>query len=383
MMFLEAIRKRNEGLLHFAQELHGQGRIPPNTYVIDRTAVVHNAKLVANAASKYHISLYAMLKQLAYDPVVSRSIAPFVPKTVAVDWMGARRTAEIGLKVGNLGHLVPVPKTEIGPLMSLVDPDVWTVFDTTSATRIADTARILGRKQDVLMRIAPDSTSSFPGQEGGVTSDGVVDLAGHCRDIGLGVVGVTSFPCIAWDSQQQRYVPTINLDAVVDGANRLAQSGFRVHQINAPGNTCVASLPLLAERGVSHAEPGHAFTGSNPGQAWDVGEEIPAVVYVTEVSTLLPDGTALAFGGGLYARGQADIALLDQGKVQIEVPGPEYIDYQFRVYPTSPVEVGDTVIMALRFQMFVVRSYRAVVEHDGAHWSLVTLGSPEGRVYHE
>ena len=44
-MFLEALRRRNPGLIEQAIALHQAGAIPANSYVIDLDAVTGNAKL--------------------------------------------------------------------------------------------------------------------------------------------------------------------------------------------------------------------------------------------------------------------------------------------------------------------------------------------------
>ena len=55
----------------------------------------------------------------------------------------------------------------------------------------------------------------------------------------------------------------------------------------------------LAEAGATQVEPGHGLTGTTPLHAVEDLPELPAVVYVSEVSHL-HGGEAYCFGGGLY-----------------------------------------------------------------------------------
>ena len=60
-------------------------------------------------------------------------------------------------------------------------------------------------------------------------------------------------------------------------------------------------LKALADAGATQVEPGHGLTGTTPLHALEDLPEIPAVVYVTEISHFI-DGEAYCFGGGLYYR---------------------------------------------------------------------------------
>jgi predicted amino acid racemase len=228
----------------------------------------------------------------------------------------------------------------------------------------------------------------FPGQEGGFAPEEVLAAAtAIARLPGLRVSGVTSYPCFTWDEEAASYRPTANLEALVASAERLRAAGFAIEQINAPGNTSLSVLPLLARYGATHGEPGHALTGTTPEQSLGGSEEEPAVVYVSEVSAQLPSGQALAYGGGLYARAHARQALVgttpeeleESAPVAVRFPPPQFIDYQCLLEPPPGrrLPTGATVIMAFRFQLFVLRSYRAIVEQNGqGEWQLLTLAPP-------
>lgn len=131
----------------------------------------------------------------------------------------------------------------------------------------------------------------------------------------------------------------------------------------------MAALPLLAELGATHGEPGHSLTGTTPLHAADPHQpEQPAYVYVSEVSHLLADGRPALYGGGFYARAGIRDALLPRTGVRLPVQAApaENIDY-YRLLdaPASDrsgaVRVGDTAVLAFRTQIFVTRSTVAVV----------------------
>ncbi len=196
---------------------------------------------------------------------------------------------------------------------------------------------------------------------------------------------MTCYPCFTWDEARAEYVPTSNLASVLSAADTLRAAGYEMSQINAPGNTSLSLLPLLARYGATHGEPGHALTGTTPEQGLGKSEEEPAVVYVSEVSMVLPSGQAQIYGGGLYARGHAKAALvggsvdevLQSQPVPVAFPPAQYIDYQCLLDAPAvraPVHTGDTVLLSFRFQLFVLRSYRAIVDQNSSgEWELIAL----------
>ena len=91
----------------------------------------------------------------------------------------------------------------------------------------------------------------------------------------------------------------MNFSTLRRAAEALAKAGRTSIEINAPGTTSSEILPMLAEAGATQVEPGHGLTGTTPLHAVEDLPELPAVVYVTEVSHLF-GGEAFCFGGGLY-----------------------------------------------------------------------------------
>lgn len=382
-MFLDAVQKRNPGLVRFAVELHRSGVIPPNTFVIDRGAVRRNAIRLAERAKELRLNLYFMAKQINYDEYLMQVIQQAIPGTVAVDWMGAEALIEQRVLLKHVGHLVPIPFHAIPAIMTRGHPEVWTLLDLEAAEAVSQAACAFNIKQQVLLRVTGNQL--FPGQEGGFSPDSILEIADRITRLpGLRIAGVTSYPCFTWDEGSERYIPTSNLEAILLAAERLRAAGFEITQINAPGNTSLTVLPLLAKYGATHGEPGHALTGTTPEQSLGKSEEEPAALYISEVSAVLSSGQALVYGGGLYARAHAKSALVGSSveevtqrePMPVAFPPPEFIDYQCTLHipPGQRVHSGDTVVMAFRFQLFVLRSYRAIVEQNVAgNWELIAL----------
>jgi predicted amino acid racemase len=95
------------------------------------------------------------------------------------------------------------------------------------------------------------------------------------------------------------------------------------------------------------------------------------MVYMSEVSHLLPDGRPVVFGGGFYPRGRVRSALvLSSGhqehvvRLDVEPASADNIDY-YRTLASPEVDgavrVGDTVVFSFRTQIFVTRSQVAVL----------------------
>ena len=97
-MFLEVTVRRNPRLIDAALRLHAEGRLPPNTYVLDLDAIRTNARTLAEAARREGVQLYFMSKQLNRNPQVIAAVAGAgIPRGVAVDIDDARAFREAGV----------------------------------------------------------------------------------------------------------------------------------------------------------------------------------------------------------------------------------------------------------------------------------------------
>ena len=114
----------------------------------------------------------------------------------------------------------------------------------------------------------------------------------------------------------------------------------------------------MAEFGGNCGEPGHGLSGTTPMHAVYELEERPAVVYVSEISHNFM-GNAYCFGGGHYRRShvkkvRVGTSLGHSRELTVIPPTDESIDYHFGI--SEECAVGDTAVMAFRFQIFVTRS---------------------------
>jgi predicted amino acid racemase len=366
-MFVDATLRRNPALVDAAFALHRDGRLPANCYVIDVDTVGANAAVIAQEAAARGLSCYQMTKQFGRNPLVASAVAERgIPKVVAVDIDEARVLAKAGLSIGHVGHLVQIPRGQLGAAMDLA-PDVVTVFGLEQAAAVAGAARAAGRSQPLLLRVVGEDDVFYPAQRGGVPLDDVVRVAETVGGtLGVSFAGVTSFPCLLWNPETSRIEPTPNLATLGTAVERLAAAGIPVAVVNAPSATCVATLDVLASAGATQVEPGSALTGHTPLHAVTDQPEVPAMVYLTEVTHRLGD-TVYTLGGGFYPRSRAASALVRAGAgtvpAAVEPDPADAIDYYGCLRPgdAAAVRVGDPVVYAFRSQVFVSRSFVAVV----------------------
>ncbi|MFY9493721.1 MAG: YhfX family PLP-dependent enzyme [Firmicutes bacterium] len=370
-MFLDATIKRNRALIEAAIELHHRGKIGPNTYVLDVDRITANAVLLKEEADRLGLKLYMMTKQIGRNPHVAQRIAATgIEQAVAVDPWEALTLARAGIRLGNVGHLVQIPSSMITEILSY-QPEVITVFSVEKAKEISLEAEKQGRVQDLLLRVVGEGDLIYPGQTGGFSLERLVVSAREIMALtGVRIAGVTVFPCFLYNNDSGAVEATSNAQTLIRGAQLLRDElGLELSQINAPSANSVASLAHVRELGGTHAEPGHAFTGTTPLNANGSQPETPALVYVSEVSHLY-DGKAYTYGGGFYPRGHVQKAMVGtnwDGAVENILPAAprsaENIDYYGELLLNgSPVKVGDTVVYAFRTQIFVTRSEVAVVE---------------------
>ncbi len=372
-MFLERIRERNPQLVKAATRLHREGVVPANSWVMDLDVIAENAAILAEAAGRSRLATYVMTKQYGRNPMVTRvAIDQGLGPAVAVDAQCAKMLHRYGIPVGHVGHLNQIPMAEIAEVLAM-KPEVWTVFGFEAAEAVAKAAAEAKRVQPVMLRVIAEGDVFFEGQEGGIPE---ADLEATARRIGslagVEIVGTVSFPCIRYNPTRDIPVePTPNMRTIVRAAGTLKRMGFRITQVNAPGNTSSATLPMIAEAGGTHAEPGHGLLGTTPNHAFLDGlPERPSYLYLTEVSHFL-GSEAYCYGGGFWSdiydpgfvpsalAGRDPETILD--RVVKSVPKKTIIDYHGVLRSREGLEVGDTVIFGFRTQMQMTRSSVAVL----------------------
>ncbi len=202
------------------------------------------------------------------------------------------------MKVGHLGHLVQVPRAEAALAAAGFRPDYWTVFSDEKADEAADVARAAGRTQAILARVQTAGDIFNRGHEGGFSAGVAVEVARRIDAMpGARFAGITSFPAQLYDAGTRRIRHTPNLATLARTAEDLRRAGFADIEINAPGTTSTVTLAALAEAGATQVEPGNGLHGTTPLHAVEDLPEVPAVLYLTEVSHL-HGGRAYCFGGG-------------------------------------------------------------------------------------
>jgi predicted amino acid racemase len=369
-MFLDLIRRRNPKLIEQAIALHQAGRLPANAYVIDLDAVEANARLIAEAAKKHNLKVYAMTKQMGRNASFCQAaMRGGICKAVAVDMECARATRRAGMGLGHLGHLVQVPRAEAAAAAAM-RPDHWTIFNMEKAGEAAAANKKLGQTQALLARINATGDRFYRGHEGGFAAADIVAIADRLDALdGARFAGVTTFPALLFDETTGKVKPTPNLATLERAAEALAKAGRRDIEINTPGTTSSAVLAALASAGATQVEPGHGLTGTTPLHAVQDLPETPAVVYLSEVSHL-HGSEAFCFGGGLYidpvfpaypvkamvAREPTSAA---SALAPVDIPPPAAIDYYGMIDASGPAKprVGDSVIFGFRPQAFVTRAY--------------------------
>lgn len=373
-MFLDVLIRRNAAFIEAAIKLHQQGKLPPNCYVLDLDAVEANARAFAAEAAKHELKVYAMTKQVGRNSGFCKAVMRGgIDRCVAVDVACGVSCDRAGLKVGHLGHLVQVPRGEADLAAGDLKPDYWTVYSEAKAQEAAAAAGRAGREQAMLARIHADGDIFYRGHEGGfaaaevVAAADMIDGLEHAR-----CAGITTFPALLYNNDKRAVERTPNLATLEQAREQLAKAGRKDIEINAPGTTSAVVVEALAKAGATQCEPGNGLHGTTPLHAIEDLPELPAVLYLTEVSHL-HGGKAYCFGGGLYIDpvfpdydvqavvGAAPAGDLKQQLASVEIPPPSAIDYYGMIDAGGKVkpQAGDSVVFGFRGQAFVTRAFVA------------------------
>ncbi|MUV37081.1 uncharacterized protein JNUCC1_00887 [Lentibacillus sp. JNUCC-1] len=381
-MFLDITLERNKQLMSTAIDLHQQGIITPNTYVLDLDSIEENAAILAQEAKKENIELFFMTKQLARNELAAKAIVSGgIEKAVAVDPWEALVLHQHGIKIGHVGHLVQIPKHMIKAILKLT-PDYVTVFSFEKARQISDAAKELNMKQKILLRIADHEDFIYEGQAGGFTINTLRKEVSQIGELpGIQISGLTSFPCLLIEDYEAKATP--NVYSMMKAKKILEEQGYTQIEMNMPSATSSATLKLLNEMGATQGEPGHALTGTTPLHATKKLPEKPAMVYVSEVSHVY-NQNAYTFGGGFYPRSRMQSALVGTDinnlkKVSVSENDPSAIDY-YGTLKTSEVSVGETALYAFRTQIFVTNSRVALIKDLESNPKLMGIYDSSGNL---
>lgn len=358
-MFIEALKKQNPKLIEAATHFWQRGEILPDSYIIDVDQVISNGQKLLATAQVNGIELYAMTKQIGRNPFLAKKLIELGYRgVVAVDFKEADTLSEHHIPLSHLGHLVQIPDALIKPLLQ-AEPEVITLFSLEKAAKVSAVALTLNRVQPVLLKFTRDGDNLYPGQEAGFDFNKIEQTVTEIKKLsGIQIVGLTHFPCLLWNEEQQTTQITPNLQTLMESARALSSLGIDVKQINGPSASSISTLPLLAQNGITHTEPGHAFTGTIPANQFGTQPEKIAMVYLTEVSHQFA-GKTYCFGGGYYRRGNAKNALVRMSDNQYQSADilpldSSSIDYHIPLAGQFPI--GSAVVMCFRTQIFVTRS---------------------------
>ena len=312
-MFLEKSIKDNEKLIDYSIKLHKEGKILPDTYVIDMDRLIENATKIYDEASKYGIKLYSMTKQFGRNPYIAKKLENIgYEGVVAVDIKEALVLHEAGVKISHVGHLVQTPKSILRKLIRDIKPEVVTVFSIEKAKQIDEVCKELDTTQKILLKFIDKEDTIYPLQYGGFTLKNIKETIKELLSLeNIKIEGLTSFPCFLFDSKEEVIKETNNIKTIKE-AKRIIESNFdiKINQMNMPSATSVYNMKLIAKNGGTHGEPGHALTGSTPMHAVKDLEENLCMVYVSEISHNL-ENTAYLYGGGHYRRSNMKKALAE------------------------------------------------------------------------
>ena len=365
-MFLEQTLKRNPELIKASFELHQSGLIQPDSYVIDVDTFLDNAAFMLKEAKKKEIRLFFMLKQAGRNPYLAGKLVELgYEGAVVVDYKEAKVMMDHQIPIANVGHLVQIPTAQVEEIVAY-RPQLITVYSEEKISQIHQAAKKLGLSQEIILRVTSDSDMIYSGQTAGFHIDALKVLAERVKTQYpcVRIAGVTSFSCFLYEETAHDLNPTNNMDTVRFAAKILKECGIQVTIVNTPSGSCTYALNKIREMGGNCAEPGHGLTGTTPMHAYHMLEEVPCVTYVSEISHNFKR-QAYCFGGGYYRRSHVKSALVGTSfdnytEMGIIPPSNESIDYHFGL--TKEGTVGDTVVMAFRYQIFVTRSDVVLLE---------------------
>jgi predicted amino acid racemase len=365
-MFLDKVLERNQALVDTTINLHQKNILNPDSYIIDVDAFLSNADLMLYEANKNNIDLYFMLKQVGRNPYLASKLVELGYKgAVVVDSKEARVMMKHNIPICNVGHLVQIPEKDIEKIINY-GVDYITVYSYEKIESINKVCKKLNKKQNLLIRVVGVNDNIYSGQTAGFYVNELKELVDKCNDLEfISIKGITNFPCFLYDEKTNDIEGTENLKTLLEAKELLEKYGVKLDNINAPSTTSFRTIQKMADYPITSGEPGHGLSGTTPYHAFNSDYEVPAVVYLTEVSHVF-DNESYCFGGGFYRRGHLKNALVfdkklkDQSKTLVTTPDDDSIDYHF--WLQDKFSVGSSVIMAFRFQMFVCRSDVYLIE---------------------
>lgn len=363
-MFLPSLEKYNPKLIEYAVKLHKNGKILPDTYVIDLEAIKNNTKKMVQVAKENDVEMLYMTKQFGRNPVIAKAIEKAgMQSAVVVDYREAEVFMHNNLHIGNVGNLVQMPRHFVKKVLAYGTKYV-TVYSLSNLQYINQVAEELDIRQKVLLKIIGNNDELYPGQVGGLTIEEFdKNFAQITKLQNIELVGITCFPALLFNDKSEQIEPTSNIKTVEEVKKIFKNHDYPLKVVSLPSATCSASIPLIKKLGGNEGEPGHGLSGTTPLHAITKQPEIPAYCYVSEISHNFKD-RGYFYGGGYYRRGHLSHALIFDGEQKYKSTVLPFddgnIDYYLELSSSYPE--GSTVITDFRTQIFVTRSVIAIAD---------------------
>ena len=149
-MFLKQMMKENPQLIDAAFALHQEGKILPDTYVIDVDAFLKNAEKIIQKAKERGFKMYFMLKQVGRNPWLAKELIKLgYDGAVVVDFKEAQVMMEHHIPIGNVGHLVQIPGSMVKKVVE-AEPEMITVYSKEKIRQIEQAAAELDKIQGIV-----------------------------------------------------------------------------------------------------------------------------------------------------------------------------------------------------------------------------------------
>ena len=350
--------------------------------------ISRNARKLKIEADRVGLGTYICAKEFGRNPLVIQTIMNAgMKEALGYDIEEIKVLHRYGIPIGHAGHFGQIPTFDIPWVMREVHPEFITVYSVEKARRIAKIAGNLGITQKVLVKVIEDPRLERLATASGFAEDDAIRFAHQLQEIeNLKVSGVTSYPATDFSLITKTHSLSGPFKEMMRVVERMkTELGIDVEQVNACGRNCVANLQLTAENGGTVVEPGHAFLGTLPNHLFEEDSpELPAVVFVTEVSHTFSD-YAIAFGDSfnatavfgsikndikyeyLYAcMGDTPESLVERSPCLALPQNLWQSDLGWSMYANilpskaHPAKVGDTVVFGYRPQIYRVPRGRTV-----------------------
>ena len=117
-MFLKTVMERNQPLVRLGIEWQQNGVILPDTYLLDYDTILENARSIKQAGDANGVQNFFMLKQIGRNPLIARALTDMgYVGAVCVDFREALTMVENQIPLGNVGHLVQIPRAALKKIL--------------------------------------------------------------------------------------------------------------------------------------------------------------------------------------------------------------------------------------------------------------------------